>query len=477
MARGQIAQAVVFGLFAVSVVVGQKDDDRLSAGAAGHERSLGDKALMEGKLNVALQHFEKAVKMNPKDHMNLYKRATAYMIDKKYNSAIKDLNAVLEIKPDYLQALDKRSKIHALEGKFAVAREDLEKVLKIKGTDQAVQDQIKNLHVAEQMQNAAKKLIEQKNWHGARDHLNRAIDVAADSVDLLLSRAECHKNLGDRENVLADTGKALKSNGGHMGALLMRGEAYYHMLEFDLAQRHFREGLRQDPEHKVFKDFYRKIKKMENVMKSANEELGLRKYVDALESYDMGLKVDPTHAIYMGKMHLGRCKSFLGLKKFDDAIRACGQSMDTPEQIHDKKDRIDTLLTRAEALKGVEDYEEAVRDCERALNLEKENGDTKRKLEQAKQELKKSKMKDYYKVLGVEKNADEKTIKKAYKRKALELHPDKVCGSNQCKSKEESDRANQKFHDVAEAYEVLNDPELKARYDRGEDPIDRKSVV
>jgi len=240
MARGQIAQAVVFGLFAVSVVVGQKDDDRLSAGAAGHERSLGDKALMEGKLNVALQHFEKAVKMNPKDHMNLYKRATAYMIDKKYNSAIKDLNAVLEIKPDYLQALDKRSKIHALEGKFAVAREDLEKVLKIKGTDQAVQDQIKNLHVAEQMQNAAKKLIEQKNWHGARDHLNRAIDVAADSVDLLLSRAECHKNLGDRENVLADTGKALKSNGGHMGALLMRGEAYYHMLEFDLAQRHFR---------------------------------------------------------------------------------------------------------------------------------------------------------------------------------------------------------------------------------------------
>eukprot|EP00961_Rhodomonas_salina_P154801 2085160-Rhodomonas_salina.2 len=106
----------------------------------------------------------------------------------------------------------------ALEGKFAVAREDLEKVLKIKGTDQVaivlrICDAMSGTDVSATLDQltlvvhalAAKKLIEQKNWHGARDHLNRAIDVAADSVDLLLSRAECHKNLGDRENVLADT--------------------------------------------------------------------------------------------------------------------------------------------------------------------------------------------------------------------------------------------------------------------------------
>ena len=69
----------------------------LSAGAASHERSLGDKALMEGKLNVALKHFESAVKMNPADHLNWYKRATAYIIDKKYESALRDLGKVLAL--------------------------------------------------------------------------------------------------------------------------------------------------------------------------------------------------------------------------------------------------------------------------------------------------------------------------------------------------------------------------------------------
>jgi tetratricopeptide (TPR) repeat protein len=44
---------------------------------------------MEGKLNVALKHFEAAVQMNPADHLNWYKRATAYIIDKKYDMALR----------------------------------------------------------------------------------------------------------------------------------------------------------------------------------------------------------------------------------------------------------------------------------------------------------------------------------------------------------------------------------------------------
>ena len=54
-----------------------------------------------------------------------------------------------------------------------------------------------------------------------------------------------------------------------------------------------------------------------------------------------------------------------------------------------------------DALQGLEEWEEAVRDCERALNLEKDNGTTKQKLERAQQLLKKSRMKDYYKVRSV----------------------------------------------------------------------------
>ena len=64
---------------------------------------------------------------------------------------------------------------------------------------------------------------------------------------------------------------------------------------------------------------------------------------------------------------------------------------------------------------------------------------------------------DYYEVLGVPKNADEATIKKAYRKKALEFHPDRNPGDK---------AAEDKFKEAAEAYEVLSDPDKKARYDR-----------
>ena len=64
---------------------------------------------------------------------------------------------------------------------------------------------------------------------------------------------------------------------------------------------------------------------------------------------------------------------------------------------------------------------------------------------------------DYYEVLGVAKNADEKTIKKAYRKLAKKYHPDTNAGNPD---------AEKKFKEVTEAYSVLSDPEKKKMYDQ-----------
>jgi len=64
---------------------------------------------------------------------------------------------------------------------------------------------------------------------------------------------------------------------------------------------------------------------------------------------------------------------------------------------------------------------------------------------------------DYYEVLGVNKSASEQEIKKAYRQKAIQYHPDKNPGDKQ---------AEDNFKEAASAYEVLSDSQKKARYDQ-----------
>lgn len=68
-------------------------------------------------------------------------------------------------------------------------------------------------------------------------------------------------------------------------------------------------------------------------------------------------------------------------------------------------------------------------------------------------------MKDYYEILGVSREASSEDIKKAFRRLARETHPDANPGDTE---------AEARFREIAEAYEVLADPERRARYDRGE---------
>ena len=65
--------------------------------------------------------------------------------------------------------------------------------------------------------------------------------------------------------------------------------------------------------------------------------------------------------------------------------------------------------------------------------------------------------KDYYQILGVGKNADEKEIKKAYRRLARQYHPDVNPGDK---------AAEQRFKEISEAYTVLSDPDKRKKYDR-----------
>ncbi len=65
--------------------------------------------------------------------------------------------------------------------------------------------------------------------------------------------------------------------------------------------------------------------------------------------------------------------------------------------------------------------------------------------------------KDYYKILGVERNASEEEIKRAYRKLALKYHPDK---------NPDDKKAEERFKEINEAYDVLGDPTKRSKYDQ-----------
>lgn len=75
----------------------------------------------------------------------------------------------------------------------------------------------------------------------------------------------------------------------------------------------------------------------------------------------------------------------------------------------------------------------------------------------------KPKMKCYYEILEVERDADDDILKKNYRKLALKWHPDKNIANE--------DEAKQKFQLIQQAWEVLSDPQERAWYDRHRDQI------
>jgi DnaJ family protein C protein 7 len=144
------------------------------------------------------------------------------------------------------------------------------------------------------------------------------------------------------------------------------------------------------------------------------------------------------------------------LNKYDEALS------DTEESIALYPGNFKTLRTRARIHLHLENLESSVADFKAALEQAKfEDNVTEvralqTELKKAEAALKRSKTKDYYKILGVSKDCTEAEIKKAYRKESLIHHPDK--GGDE-----------EKFKLVAEAFSVLSDPQRRQRYDLGEE--------
>lgn len=405
----------------------------------------------------AIAEYTKAIELDPTAR-TFYQRAKAYQKLQQPSHAVADLTASIAADGKFLTARLQRANINLEDGACGDAAQDYAAVLRL---DPKKRDAVTRLPLAQRCQAAqarAEAAMRSNDWHSARSALDEAMGdgMATRSDRLARMKAECDLMLGDFEQALAATGRILKHNKNDLDAFHIRALAFYLSGEHAHAKTHCQQALKVDPEHARLKSLYHRIKKvvkLQDAVADARASGDASAVVAALEVLE---SADSRHSKLRHETAMELAEAYISAGDADAAVLAARRAL----AFNDGLAKAHAVMGKA--LAAQQKWEDSVREWQRAVQLENNNQAWREGLAKAETALKQSKSKNYYKVLGIARNANAREIKRAYRKLALEYHPDKVAEGDR-------EEAETKFQEIAEAYEVLSDDELRAKYDRGED--------
>ncbi|XP_057984145.1 dnaJ protein P58IPK homolog [Malania oleifera] len=405
---------------------------------------------------LLLQPLVSAQDGKPGNAADLFERVSQSIKVKRFSEALNDLNAAIEANPTLSEAYWHRASVLRQLCRYDESEKNYKKFLELKPGNSAAEKELSQLLQARSALETALNLFDSGDFTKSLDYIDKVVLVFSSScAKAKLLKVKLLLAARDYSSAISETGYMLKENEDNLDALLLRGRAYYYLADHDVALRHYQKGLRLDPEHSELKKAYFGLKNLLKKTKSAEDNAGKGKLRLAVEDFKGALALDPNHLAHNVHLYLGLCKVSVKLGRGKDALDSCTEALNINGEL------VEALVQRGEAKLLIEDWEGAVTDLKTAAEKSPQDMTIREVLMKAEKSLKLSKRKDWYKILGVSKTAPVSEIKRAYKKLALQWHPDK--------NVENREEAEAKFREIAAAYEVLGDEDRRTRYDRGED--------
>ncbi|KAK1765648.1 TPR-like protein [Phialemonium atrogriseum] len=410
-------------------------------------KNEGNKFFKAKDYTRAIEFYTKAVVLQPDSATYLGNRAAAYMSAGRYEDALEDCKKAAGLDPHNSKILLRLARIYTSLGRpeeaistfghiqplpsakdMAPAKEMLQHLAAAKG---AFQDGRGSSMVLYALDKAESLLgvgaLKPRKWQLMRG-------------ETLLKMGDAN-SVGESQNISMSL---LRSNSQDPEALVLRGRGLYAQGENDKAVQHFRKALSLDPDFKDAVKWLRIVQKLDRMKEEGNSHYKSGQWQAAIDKYGAALEIDPSNKGTNSKILQNRALCRIKLKLYDEAIADCDRAISLdPNYLKARK-------TKANALGQADKWEDAVREWKAIQELEPEDRSIAKEIRKAELELKKAQRKDYYKILGIEKTADDNAVKKAYRKLAIVHHPDKNPGNLE---------AEARFKDISEAYETLSDPQ------------------
>lgn len=445
----------------------------------------------------------------------MYRRGTVLLLKDKQQLALDDFEAALALNPKMHQASIKIAESLLRQGEFLKSIQRLEPLTGLKGMDERDKKRImegahSGLTNTEAAAQAYQTILETQDKEEPLDkmhaeacilHATEALKVAKKSTTLHKYKANCHLALGQAQSALVDLSYLQVANPADVQLAQEMAQIYFYMLyEPEKALQQIRQKcLRQDPENKTCGKLAKEIRKRDKALKPGLALLDSkrdRKPADPLyerlfkEWVEEGLFDDIVRdtRVFLDSLsiapidrldNLGSVSNLVGNM---EEVLCEAYSKQTQKKANkppasravfcdlvSKRDEhfVPAILLKANKLVDEEQYEQADQILAEQVQYWQSLGDShKVQLLRTRQQevavlLKQSKSKDYYKILGIARDATEKDIKKGYRTQSKTYHPDKYKGDL------DETAVERKMAEINEAYEILSDPQKKAAFDNG----------
>lgn len=306
-------------------------------------REQGDRALQSGMTEAAIKAYTNLIVIEPSVQINYFKRSSAYLFGEfaernsynltiylvnKFDLSLSDADKVLELDPMFQKGYLHRGKLLKRLGNCNSAVEDFKKLqtLDSKKQNKDVGNLIQESEKCVQLTHMVDKLFNDRNWEELKPVLLELTSIATSSRKYLEMEIDLFRENKEHELVIATAGKLLLFDKNNMHAYLNRGDAYFFSGNDEMAMkyvynfsddfiniryfcRHYKEGLRFNPEHRGLKAAFRKIKQYLKLEEIIQDNMNHRRYVEAVNNLNQALEIDPSYDLRNKNFHMKKCQA------------------------------------------------------------------------------------------------------------------------------------------------------------------------
>ena len=392
-------------------------------------KEKGNALFKEKRYEDAIKFYEKALDINSSIEVLYSNKGTCKKCLKEYKDAINDYKKALELNPKNTKNMNRLASVYIITGQIGEAKLLQEKALNLEPNNSTYREQMATIEKILEDETKLNDKINEKKF----EELTEAIQYINKEV-----------NYNDKKNDEFD----------YLTALCLYYDGQYEKAKKQINIMKSR-GNKTDTT-----DLLNKVNTIESVKNKANEIFKQKKYEEAIEEYTKILDFDQSNKKFNSLILANRALCYQKLNKNVEALRDSNQSI-----------KLNPFYARGYIKRGnvymeLKMFDDARADFQKAKDLDPNVTGVDGYLAEANQKAEKARKRDYYAILGIDKNADERDIKRAYKKMAMKYHPDRNSETEESKK-----LAEKNFIDVNDAYSVLSDPKKRSMYDQGVDPL------